>query len=179
MPEIFKNSVTRTVGSVNNTNIDAEIAANATSITALTSTAGVSVGDIVDNQHFINGVKVTTVNANDVVVDTASLNDAGVVDQQVSFLSATTIFTATEKTILIGGTFSNNTRNQVQLTLEITDSSAGTTAQLVGRVPVPAGSSFVLSDAGKTVFETGDTLTLYCNATNGIDASLAILEGVN
>ena len=97
MPEIFKNSVTRTVGSVNNTNIDAEIAANATSITALTSTAGVSVGDIVDNQHFINGVKVTTVNANDVVVDTASLNDAGVVDQQVSFLSATTIFTATDK----------------------------------------------------------------------------------
>ena len=178
MPEIFKNSVTRRAGDATS-DTGASIAANATSITALTSTAGVAQGDLVDSQHFLNGTKVTTVNANDVVVDTASTNDATATNQQVSFLGASTIFTATVKSILIGGTFTNNTRDQVRLSLELVDDSAGVTAQLVGRVPVPTGSSFVLSDSGKTVIEAGDSIVLYCSATSGMDVSLAILEGVN
>lgn len=179
MPEIFKNSVTRRVG-VSSATTGAEIAANATSITSLSSTAGVSQGDLVDNQHFINGTKVTTVNATDVVVDTPSLNTTAVSNQPVNLLGGTTVFTAgTQKCILIGGTFTNNTRNQVQLTVELTDSSGATTVQLVGRVPVPAGSSFVLSDSGKTVIEPSDSITVYCNTEDGIDVSLAILEGVN
>ena len=89
MPEIFKNSVTRRAGDATS-NTAASIGANATSITALTTTTGVAQGDLVDNQFFLNGTKVTTVNANDVVVDTASTNDAGAINQQVSFLGAST-----------------------------------------------------------------------------------------
>ncbi len=178
MPEIFKNSVTRRAGDATS-NTAASIGANATSITALTTTTGVSVGDLVDNQFFLNGTKVTTVNATDVDVDTASTNDTATINQQVSFLGASILFTATVKTILIGGTFTNNTRNQVRLSLELTDTSAATTSQLIGRVPVPVGSSFVLNDSGKTVLEPGDRLTLFCSETSGIDVALSILEGVN
>ena len=84
MPEIFKNSVTRRAGDATS-NTAASIGANATSITALTTTTGVSVGDLVDNQFFLNGTKVTTVNATDVDVDTASTNDTATINQQVSF----------------------------------------------------------------------------------------------
>ena len=178
MPEIFKNSVTRRVGD-STTNTAASIDALATTITALTSTTGVQVGDLVDNQHFLNGTKVTAVGSSDVTVDTASINTAPTTNQQVSFLGSSTVFTATDKSILIGGTFTNNTRNQVRLSIELVDSSEGTTVQLVGRVPVPVGSSFVLSDSGKTVIEPGDSIVVYCSDANGIDVSLAILEGVN
>lgn len=178
MPEIFKNSVTRRAGD-STANTAASIGANATSITALTSTTGVQVGDLVDSQYFLNGTKVTAVNATDVDVDTASTNDTAVTNQAVSLLGGSTVFTATVKSILIGGTFTNNTRNQVRLSIELVDSSAGTASQLVGRVPVPVGSSFVLSDSGKTVIESGDSIVVYCSDTSGIDVSLAILEGVN
>ena len=179
MPEIFKNSVIRRVGDVTS-NTSGSIAANSNSITSLTSTIGVSVGDLVDNQHFINGTKVSIVGANDVTVDTPSLNTAPVTNQAVSLVGMTTVFTAsTAKSILIGGTFCNNTRDQIQLSVELFDSSTGTSAQLVGRVPVPSGSSFVLSDSGKTVLELDDSIHVYCNADNGVDVTLAILEGVN
>ena len=134
---------------------------------------------MVDNQHFLNGTKVTVVNANDVTVDTASLNTASVTNQAVSLLGVSTVFTAVNKSILIGGTFTNNTRNQVQLSVELFDNSAGVSAQLVGRVPVPSGSSFVLADSGKTVIELSDEIRVYCNTADAIDVSLAILEGVN
>ena len=178
MPEIFKNSVTRRAGD-STANTAASIGANATTITALTSTTGVQVGDLVDSQHFLNGTKVTVVGATDVTVDTASTNTAATTNQQVSLLGGSTVFTATDKSILIGGTFTNNTRDQVRLSIELVDSSEATTVQLVGRVPVPAGSSFVLSDAGKTVIEDGDSIVVYCSETSGLDVSLAILEGVN
>ena len=115
----------------------------------------------------------------DVTVDTASTNTAATTNQQVSLLGGSTVFTATDKSILIGGTFTNNTRGQVRLSIELVDSSEATTVQLVGRVPVPVGSSFVLSDSGKTVIETGDSIVVYCSETSGLDVSLAILEGVN
>ena len=178
MPEIFKNSVTRRVGDVTS-NTAASIAANSTSITALTSTAGVQVGDLIDNQHFLNGTKVTVVNANDVTVDTASLNTASVTNQAVSLLGGQTVFAAIKKSILIGGTFTNNTRNQVQLSVELYDNSSGVSVQLVGRIPIPSGSSFVLAESGKTVLEEDDGIRIYCNTADAIDVSLAILEGVN
>ena len=178
MPEIFKNSVTRRAGDATS-NTAASIGANASSITSLTSTTGVEIGDLVDSQHFLNGTKVTNVGATSVDVDTASTNTAATTNQQVSLLGVSTVFTATTKSILIGGTFTNNTRNQVRLSLELVDNSTGVSAQLVGRIPVPAGSSFVLNDSGKTVIETDDQLRVYCSETSGIDVSLAILEGVN
>ena len=96
----------------------------------------------------------------------------------------TTAFTAADKSILIGGTFANNTDNSVNLTVEIFDQSVGVTTTggsvaLASKIPVPNGSSFVISDAGKTVLETSDELRVYCDANDALDVTLGILKGVS
>ena len=93
-------------------------------------------------------------------------------------------YTATDtstglKTILIGGTFANNTNGQVGLTVEVTDNSASITVAVASKIPVPAGSSFVISDTGKTLLESGDSIKIYCDTANAIDANISILTGVN
>ena len=45
--------------------------------------------------------------------------------------------------------------------------------------PVPSGSSFVISDTGKTLLESADELKVYCDSEAAIDVSLSILTGVN
>ena len=57
---------------------------------------------------------------------------------------------ANTKSILIGGTFSNLTNNNVNITVEIVTGVTSTT--IANDIPVPTGSSFVISDAGKTVY---------------------------
>ena len=52
-------------------------------------------------------------------------------------------------------------------------------AALVSKVPVPNGSSFVISDAGKTVLESLDAVRVYCDTANAIDVNLSILKGVS
>jgi len=47
------------------------------------------------------------------------------------------------------------------------------------KIPVPAGSSFVISDTGKTLLEGDDQLRVYCDTANAIDVSLSILTGVS
>ena len=47
----------------------------------------------------------------------------------------------------------NNTSSSVNLTVEIHDASAGIQAAIASKIPVPTGSSFVISDAGKTILE--------------------------
>ena len=86
---------------------------------------------------------------------------------------------AATKSILIGGTFANNTENSVNLSVEILDSSGPTAALLASKIPVPNGSSFVISDAGKTVLEGDDKVRIYCDVDNAIDVYLSILTGVN
>ena len=103
----------------------------------------------------------------------------------VRFLGPTTAYTSPSatKSIIIGGTFTNNTNNSINLTLEVLDSSVGVTSTgavaLASKIPVPAGSSFVISDTGKTLLESGDELRIYCDTTDAIDASLSILTGVS
>ena len=46
-------------------------------------------------------------------------------------------------------------------------------------MPVPSGSSFVITDAGKTVLESSDEIRVYCDSANAIDATLSILTGVS
>jgi hypothetical protein len=69
------------------------------------------------------------------------------------------------------------------LTIELYDSSVGVTSTgsvaIASKIPVPAGSSFVISDTGKTVLEGGDEIRIYCDSANAIDASLSILTGVS
>ena len=79
---------------------------------------------------------------------------------------------------MVGGTFANNTNNQVSVTVELYDQSSGVGVGL-GKIPVPAGSSFVISDTGKTVIEGLDELRVYTDANSAIDVSLSVLTGVN
>ena len=179
MAEAFSNKLSRAAGIVT-TSSAGSIGALSTIITNI-STGGVSVGNLVDNTNFIAGTKVTVVGSGQVTVDRASTNTAAATAQNVKFLTATEAYASPSatKSILIGGTFANNTNSQVNLTVGIFDNSAGVEAAIASKIPVPAGSSFVISDAGKTVLEGDDKVRVYCDVDNALDVNLSILTGVN
>ena len=83
------------------------------------------------------------------------------------------------KSILVGGTFANNTTSSVNLTINVFDNSASAEVGLAANIPVPQGSSFVISDTGKTVLESSDEVRIYCDTANAIDATLSVLTGVS
>ena len=84
---------------------------------------------------------------------------------------------------MIGGTFANLTENDINVSVEIFDNSAAGTANstslLASDIPIPSGSSFVISEAGKTVLEQNDQVKIYCDTANAVDVTLAILSGVS
>ena len=181
MADAFSNSFARATGLVT-TSSSASIGIYANHISGV-STVGISTGDIVDNANYIAGTKVTGfgATAGTVTVDRVSTNSAAVSSASVSFLGVTSCYTspAATKSILIGGTFANNTENSVNLSVEILDSSGPTAALLASKIPVPNGSSFVISDTGKTLLEAGDVVRVYCDSNNAIDVNLSILTGVS
>ena len=179
MAEAFSNKVARAVGVVNTTT-GGTIGITTNKITGI-STSGVSVDDLVDNGNYIAGTKVSSIGVGQVVVDRDSTNTASATSQTVKFLQPQVLYTspASTKTILIGGTFANNTNGQVGLTIEVSDSSTGIDVAIASKIPVPAGSSFVISDTGKTLLEGNDALKVYCDVANAIDANISILTGVN
>ena len=181
MAEAFSNSLTRAVGIVSSVTGGA-IGIGTNLITGIT-TVGIATGYIVDNTNYILGTRVTGYgkNTGEVVVDRDSTNTASASSQALSFLGLTSAYTsaAGTKAILIGGTFANNTENSVNLSVEILDSSGPTTALLASKIPVPNGSSFVISDTGKTLLEAGDVVRVYCDSDNAIDVNLSILTGVS
>ena len=179
MAEAFSNKITRTCGIVS-TSTDGTCGISTTWITGI-STVGVGVSHLVDNQHFLAGTKISSIGVGTVVTDTASINTVAAANQVFNFLGPTTCYAsaAATKSILIGGTFANLTANSVNLTVEVYDSSADVTGILAGNIPVPTGSSFVISDAGKSVLEATDEVRVYCDSTNAIDVNLSILTGVS
>ena len=179
MAEQFSNKLARAVGVVT-TSSAGSIGALANTITGI-STGGVAVGDLVDNTNHIAGTKVTVVGVGQVTVDRASTNTASATSQTVKFLTPTNVYSSPSatKSILIGGTFANTTNSQVNLTVVVNDNSTSIDALLASKIPVPAGSSFVISDAGKTVLEGDDKIKVFCDTNGGIDVNLSILTGVN
>ena len=181
MAEAFSNSLTRAAGIVT-TSSAGSIGITTNKITGI-STVGIAISDLVDNSNYIAGTKVTGFgNAVDqVIVDRDSTNTSATTSQSVKFLGVTTSYSspAATKTILIGGTFANNTANSVNLTVTVFDNSTSTESQLAAKIPVPTGSSFVISDAGKTVLEGDDEVRVYCDTENAIDVNLSILKGVS
>ena len=179
MAEAFINQVNRAVGIVTSSS-NASIGIGLTWMSGI-STAHVAINDLVDNANFIAGTKVTLVGVSSVQLDRASTNTVAATASNVSFLGPTTSYTSASatKSILIGGTFANNTANSVNLTVTVYDNSATTESQLAAKIPVPTGSSFVISDAGKTVLEGDDELRVYCDVENAIDVNLSILKGVS
>jgi len=188
MAEAFSNSIKRAVGVVT-TYSGSTIGAAGTTIT-VTAITGIGISDLVDNQNFIAGTRVVQTlpvsgGVGTVFTDTNSTNNSSATSQSVKFLGPTTAYTspASTKSIIIGGTFANNTQNSVNLTVEVMDSSVGVTSTgavaIASKIPIPAGSSFVISDTGKTLLEATDELRVYCDTTDAVDVSLSILTGVN
>ena len=179
MAESFTNSLGRAVGVVTSTSTGA-IGIQTNMITGI-STVGLAVSSFVDNQHYIAGTKVASIGVSSAICDRDSTNTAAASSQSVKFLGVTTSYTSTagEKAILIGGTFANNTNSEVELTVHVYDNSATSNVALASKIPVPNGSSFVISDTGKTVLESLDAIRVYCDTANGIDVSLSILTGVS
>ena len=188
MAEAFSNKVVRSAGIVTSYS-GSTVAAGSTAIT-VTALTGIGVSFLVDNQHFIAGTKVVqnlpvSGGVGTVFTDKNSTNTASASSQIVKFLGPTTAYTspAATKSIIIGGTFANNTNNSVNLTVEVYDTTVGVTSTgsvaIASKIPVPSGSSFVISDTGKTLLEAGDELKVYCDTTDAVDVSLSILTGVN
>jgi len=174
MAESFTNSLTAAAGIVT-TSANGSIGAGVTVITGV-STAGVSVGDMVDTQHFRGATKVYEIGSGQVIVDKTSTNETSATNQSVTFMGVTTSFTASSKSILVGGTFANLTNNSVNLFVEI--GVGNTFANIANDIPVPTGSSFVISDTGKTILRQNEEIRVYCDTANALDISLSILEGV-
>ena len=179
MAEAFINSTTRAVGVVTTSSAGA-VGVQTNLITGITTT-NVSVGDIVDNSNYIAGTKVSSIGVNSTTVDRDSTNTTASSSQTVKYLGLTTAYTSASgvKSIILGGTFANNTENEVNLTVHLYDDSADLTPAIVSKIPVPNGSSFVLSDTGKTVLEGLDAIRVYCDTANGVDVQLGILKGVS
>ena len=178
MAEAFSNSVTRAAGIVS-TSSSGAVGILTNLITGI-STVDVAVNQLVDNTNFILGTKITAIGVASVTCDRNSTNTSATSSQSVKFLGVTTAYTSTStKSILVGGTFANNTTSSVNLTVNVFDNSASTEVGLAANIPVPNGSSFVLSDTGKTVLESSDEIRIYCDTANAIDATLSILTGVS
>ena len=183
MAEAFSNKVARAAGIMTSYS-GSTIGAGSTAIT-VTANTGIGVSFLVDNANFIAGTKVHSIDGTTIYVDKSSTNTTSASSQVVKFLGPTTAYTSPSatKSIIIGGTFANNTQNSVNLTVEVYDSSVGVTSTgsvaVASKIPVPSGSSFVISDTGKTLLETGDELKVYCDVSDAIDVSLSILTGVN
>ena len=178
MAEAFSNKLTRAAGIVS-TSSSGSIGIQTNLITGI-STVDVAVNQLVDNTNFILGTKITAIGVASVTCDRNSTNTSATSSQSVKFLGVTTAYTSTStKSILVGGTFANNTTSSVNLTVNVFDNSASTEVGLAANIPVPQGSSFVMSDTGKTVLESSDEIRVYCNTANAIDATLSILTGVS
>ena len=177
MAESFVNSLTRAAGIVT-TITGGSIGVTTNKISGI-STAGIGVSDLVDNQNYIAGTIVQSVGVTSIVVSRDSTNSAAATNQTLKFLGVTTALTAADKSILIGGTFANNTNSSVNLTVETYDQSTAVGVAIASKIPVPSGSSFVITDAGKTLLETSDEIRVYADTANAIDVNLSILKGVS
>ena len=178
MAEVFVNALTKSAGIVTSSS-NCSVGITSTVIAGV-STVNLGVGYLISNQHFRGGTKVVSIDStSQVTVDKSSTNDIAVNNQPVTFLGPTAAYTSpsSTKSILIGGTFSNLTNNNVNITVEVVTGVTSTT--IANDIPVPTGSSFVISDAGKTVLAGDDLINIYCDTENAIDATLGILQGVN
>ena len=88
----------------------------------------------------------------------------------------TTAFTATSKSILVGGTFANLSDASINIFVEV--GVGNTLTLLANNIPVPQGSSFVISDAGKTILQNAEQVRVYCNTADAVDVNLSVLAGV-
>lgn len=178
MAESFVNALAKSAGIVT-TSTNCSVGITSTVIAGV-STVNLGVGYLINNPNFRGGTKVVSIDStSQVTVDRNSTNTSAINNQSIKFMGPTAAYTSptATKSILIGGTFANLTANSVNITVEIVTGVTSTT--IANDIPVPTGSSFVISDAGKTIMAGGDVINLYCDTENAIDGTLGILQGVN
>ena len=93
--------------------------------------------------------------------------------------SAVSLYTtpSSTTTTIIGLTLANVTGSAIEATVEVTDTSASTTAKIIKSAPIPVGSSLVaVGGDQKVVLETGDILKVTASASNGLDAVVSYME---
>ena len=183
MAESFANASSRAIG-VTSSVTTASIGVQATTITNI-STFNVSAGMLVDHPNFIGGTRVKSVDvasnfgtSGQITVDQTSSNTTALTGQIVGFHTVTSIDTPTEKSILVGGTLSNNTTGQVRASVILSQHN-NEHINIIHDAPIPEGSSLVISDGGKLVVGIGSTISVSTNTDNALDVSLSFLRGVS
>ena len=93
--------------------------------------------------------------------------------------SAVSLYTtpSSTTTTIIGLTLANVTGSAIEATVEVTATSASTTAKIIKSAAIPVGSSLVaVGGEQKVVLETGDILKVTASASNGLDAVVSYME---
>lgn len=93
--------------------------------------------------------------------------------------SAVSVYTtpSSTTTTIIGLSLANVSGSSITATVEVTDTSASTTAKVVKNAPIPIGSSLVaVGGDQKIVLETGDILKVTASAANSVDAIVSYME---
>jgi|TARA_B110000438_G_scaffold223411_1_gene216984 hypothetical protein len=93
--------------------------------------------------------------------------------------SAVSLYTAPSSTTttIIGLTLANVTASAITATVEVTDTSASTTAKILKNGPIPTGGSLVaVGGDQKVVLMTGDILKVTSSVSNGLDAVVSYME---
>ena len=80
-------------------------------------------------------------------------------------------------TTVIGINVANIVSQNINVDVQVTDSSAGVTKFLVKGTVIPEGSSVILvGGEQKVVLESGDSLTVTSNVDNSVDVIVSVLE---
>lgn len=93
--------------------------------------------------------------------------------------SEATIYTVPSSTtsVIIGLSLSNTSISTISATVTVTDTSAGTTANLIKNVSIPASSSLVVvGNEQRIVMETTDVLKVTSSEDDSIDVVLSRLD---
>lgn len=86
-------------------------------------------------------------------------------------------FTATEKSMLVGGTVVNLLGSTVPFNLKLRRGS--TDVYLHKGKRVATGETFALDESRKTVLAVGDKLVVSADAASAVDVVFSILQGVS
>lgn len=175
MAESFSKAVKRSVGIIS-ANTNGSISTLSNTITGI-STAGIAIGDYILNANYRIGAKISSIGVGLVTVTENSFNTGYAAGQQIDISRPVAVLSATEKNIIIGGTLANLANTQVAASVVV--STGITDVMLLADVPVPPGSSVVISDAGKTVLGAGDTVSVFTDTNSALDVNFSFLTGVN
>ena len=102
--------------------------------------------------------------------------------QATNITTVRTIYTApttpvAKTSILLELDVANTTTAVVQTSVQVTDTSATSTAYLVKDAPIPSGSALQVISGQKVILETGDLIRV--TSSGAVDCIASILEDVN